>query len=83
MPTLTSVEAGSFKMVGDILRTVWRLSKLGKLGSYATLCFGCRKKGSGRVSKDVTTREHALFNTNQNAFGRGVFLNISGRRCCV
>ena len=34
-------------MVPDILRTVLRLSKLGKLGSYATLCFGCHKKKAG------------------------------------
>ena len=27
------------------------LSKLGKLGSYATLCFGCHKKRLGASSK--------------------------------
>ena len=27
------------------------LSKLGKLGSYATLCFGCHKKRLGAGSK--------------------------------
>ena len=69
-------------MAADILRTVWHLSKLGKLGSYATLCFGCcKKKGYGRVPIDLTITEYVIFNANQNARGRGVFFNISGRSC--
>ena len=34
-------------MVAGIFRTVCRLSKLAKLGSYATLCFGCHIKRLG------------------------------------
>ena len=80
-----SVEAGNFKMVPDILRTVQRLSKLGKLGFYATLyALVVTKNGWGRVPKDLATIEHVIFNANQNAPALGVLFNISCRSCgCV
>ena len=84
MRTLKSVKTRDFKMVPDILRTVQQLSKLGKIGSYATLCFGWHKKRLGRVPKDLATIENVIFNVNQNARGLGVLFNISGRSCgCV
>ena len=78
---LTLVEAGNFKMVRDILRTFQRLRKLGKLGSYAILCFNYHKKGQERVPKDLASIENVTFNANQNACGLGVLFNIPGRSC--
>ena len=76
---MTPVETGNLKMVADIPRTFERLKKLEKLESYATLCFGCHKKGQGRVQKDLATIENVIFNANQNARRQEVLFNVSGR----
>ena len=73
MRALTSVEAGNFKIVADILGIVWRLNKLGKLGSQTTLCFSCRKKRLGTISDRPNDHGKCNINANQNARGREYF----------